>query len=100
MTDSGALALAALLLPGLSFVLLSIVYPLRRAGGPAAWLSVLFSAGALAAAVSAWWRSTPQGFVLRLWEWIPSEAGPLATVGVLADADSTLMLVLVAGVSF
>src|SRR5260370_40981493 len=36
----------------------------------------------------------------RLWEWIPVEDGVLASVGLLADADSTLMLILVALVSF
>src|SRR5260370_7975502 len=35
-----------------------------------------------------------------LWEWIPVEDGVLTSVGVLADADSTLMLILVALVSF
>jgi NADH-quinone oxidoreductase subunit L len=100
MTNPGPLALGALLLPAASFLLLSAVYPLRRSGRPAAWLSILLSAGALVAAVSAWRLSSPTGFALRVWEWIPSDAGPLATVGVLADADSTLMLILVAGISF
>ena len=40
------------------------------------------------------------GYSRWLWTWIPAEAGPLATVGVLADGDSALMLVLVALVSF
>jgi NADH-quinone oxidoreductase subunit L len=100
VTDQAGLSLLTLLLPAASFALLSVLYPLRRSGRPAAWLSVVFSAAALWSAVSAWRLSTPDGFTLRLWDWIPSEAGPLAQIGVLADADSTLMLILVAGVSF
>jgi len=100
MTDLAPLTLLTLLLPALSFVLLSVAFPLRRAGRPAAYVSILFSAVALAGALRAWALSTPEAFALRLWEWLPTEAGALASVGVLADADSTIMLVLVAGVSF
>src|SRR5262245_34364514 len=100
MTDPGPLALLALLLPAASFLLLAVAVPLRRTGRPAGGLSILFAAGALAAALGAWQASTREGFSRMAWEWIPAEAGALATVGVLADADSTLMLVLVAGVSF
>ena len=100
MTDPGSLALLALLLPAASFVLLAVAFPLRRSGRPAAYVSILFSAGALWAAVSAWRLSTLEGFWRLAWDWLPTEAGALATVGVLADADSTLMLILVAGVSF
>ncbi len=100
MTGSGLPALLTLLAPAAAFLLLSLLVPLRRSGRPAAWLSILFSGGALWGAISAWRLSTPETFALRLWEWLPSEAGPLATVGILADYDSTLMLVLVAGVSF
>jgi len=100
MTDFAKLALLALLLPACAFVLLAVAYPLRRSGRPAAWISILFSGAALWAAFSSWRASDPDGFARLLWEWIPSEAGPLTSVGVLADADSTLMLILVAGVSF
>jgi NADH-quinone oxidoreductase subunit L len=100
MTNSAQLALLALLLPACAFVLLAVAYPLRRSGRPAAWISILFSGAAVWAAFSSWRSSDPEGFARLLWEWIPSEAGPLTSVGVLADADSTLMLILVAGVSF
>jgi NADH-quinone oxidoreductase subunit L len=100
MTGPGPLALLALLLPAAAFVLLAVAFPLRRSGRPAAWVSILFSAGALACAVSSWRLSTPEGFSRLLWEWLPTETGALASVGVLADSDSTLMLILVAGVSF
>jgi NADH-quinone oxidoreductase subunit L len=100
MTDPGPAALVTLFLPAAAFVLLSVLFPLRRSGRPAAWLSIVFSGGALGAAIQAWRASAPEAFSLRLWEWLASEAGPVATVGVLADSDSTVMLVLVAGVSF
>src|SRR5215475_4361200 len=100
MTDYAQVALLALLLPACAFVLLALAYPLRRSGRPAAWISILFSGAALWAAISSWRSSEAPTFTRLLWEWIPTEAGPLATIGVLADADSTLMLILVAGVSF
>src|SRR6185295_14410527 len=100
MRDPGSLALATVLLPAVAFLLLALVVPLRRSGRPAAYLSTLLAAGALACAVRAWSMSARGGFSLWTWPWIPMEAGPLTSIGVLADADSTLMLVLVAGVSF
>jgi NADH-quinone oxidoreductase subunit L len=100
MSLAGWFALYAWLAPAVAFLLLSVVYPLRRTGRPAAWVSVALSAYALAAAVAAWGVSSSVTASRLLWEWIPLEAGPLASVGVLADADSTLMLVLVALISF
>jgi len=100
MSNSAQLALIALLLPAGAFLLLALAYPLRRSGRPAAWISILFSGAALWNAISSWRASDAETFTRLLWEWIPTEAGPLATIGVLADADSTLMLILVAGVSF
>ena len=101
MTDPALPALVALLLPAGAFLLLAVVAPLRRSGRPAAYLSVLFAAGALAAAIASLRvTSTSGGYSAWLWPWIPTEAGPLTSVGVLADGDSALMLVLVALVSF
>src|SRR5215467_7622134 len=101
MTDPALPALIALLLPAGAFVILAVVAPLRRSGRPAAYLSVLFAAGALAAALASLRvASASGGFSSWLWAWIPTEAGPLTSVGVLADGDSALMLVLVALVSF
>jgi len=98
--DAGTLTLVALLLPAAAFLILAIVAPLRRDGRPAAYLSVLFAAGALAAAILSW-RAHAGGAVTRLvWEWLPAKGVTLATVGVLADADSTVMLTLVALVAF
>jgi len=100
MAASGFLALWAWLAPGLAFLLLGLIFPLRRSGRPAAWLSIVCSLGALAAAVAAWRATVPDVARRMLWEWIPVEDGVLTSVGVLADADSTLMLILVALVSF
>ena len=100
MTTPGPSALFTLLLPAVAFLLLALVFPLRRSGRPAAWVSIFLSAGALWGAVSSWRLSTPSCFSQLAWPWLPTETGPLASVGVLADADSTLMLILVAGVSF
>jgi len=100
MAASGTFALWAWLAPGLAFLLLSLIYPLRRSGKPAAGLSIVFSAGSLLAAVSAWRATVPEVARRTLWEWILVEDGVLTSVGVLADADSTLMLILVALVSF
>jgi NADH-quinone oxidoreductase subunit L len=100
MAASGNFALWAWLAPAASFLLLSLIVPLRRSGRPAAWLSIVLSAGALAAAVSAWHSAVPDMARRILWEWIPVEDGVLTSVGVLVDRDSTLMLILVALVSF
>jgi NADH-quinone oxidoreductase subunit L len=100
MAVSGFLALWAWLAPGLAFLLLSLVIPLRRSGKPAAWLSIVFSLGALVGAVMAWRATAPDMARRMLWEWIPVEDGVLTSVGVLVDADATLMLILVALVSF
>src|SRR5499426_1472805 len=96
MTDPALPALIALLLPAGAFVILAVVAPLRRSARPAAYLSVLFAAGAVVAALASFRvASASGGFSSWLWAWIPTEAGPLASVGVLADGDSALMLVLV-----
>jgi NADH-quinone oxidoreductase subunit L len=100
MTDPALPALLALLLPACAFVLLALAGPFRRLGRPAAYLSIVFSAVALVAAIGALRLAGIGGYSEWLWTWIPAEAGPLATVGVLADGDSALMLVLVALVSF
>jgi NADH-quinone oxidoreductase subunit L len=100
MTDPAFAALIALLLPACAFVILALAGPFRRLGRPAAYLSVVFSAAALVAAIAAFRLAGGGGYSVWLWSWIPAEAGPLATIGVLADGDSALMLVLVALVSF
>jgi NADH-quinone oxidoreductase subunit L len=100
MRLAGWFALYAWLAPATAFLLLSVVYRLRRSGRPAAWVSIAFSAYALVAALAAWRVSSAEMSNRLIWEWIPLEGSTLASVGVLADADSTLMLVLVALISF
>jgi NADH-quinone oxidoreductase subunit L len=100
MTDPAPYALYAVLAPAVAFLVLAVAAPLRRAGRAAGYLSIGLAGAALVAAVGAWWAARPGVFHPPvLWTWIPAEAGPLATVGVLADPDSTIMLVLVALVS-
>ncbi|HUF49071.1 MAG TPA: NADH-quinone oxidoreductase subunit L [Vicinamibacterales bacterium] len=91
------LALWAWLLPAGAFLVLALAAPLRRSGRPAAYVSVLTALTALAASLAAWQgAATLTEPATLLWTWIPQHDGPLATVGVLADADSLVMLVLVA----
>jgi NADH-quinone oxidoreductase subunit L len=99
MMAPGYLALAAPLLHVLAFLILALVAPLRRRGRAGAIVSIICAAGALAAAINAW-RAHSGGQISRyVWTWLPEQGQTLATVGVLADADSTLMLCLVALVS-
>ena len=93
--DPGTLALVSLLLPAVGFLILALVVPLRRLGRPAAYVSILGATGALVSAVLAWQGHLDGRVSTLLWEWLPAQGTPLATVGVLADADSTVMLVLV-----
>ena len=96
MANSGTLALIAWLLPAFSFLVLAIVYPLRRRGTPAAWFSVLCAAGAFASAVMAWRIQSVAAHPVHLvWPWLPSAGKTIADVGVLVDAQSTIMLCLV-----
>jgi NADH-quinone oxidoreductase subunit L len=100
MANSGTLALIAWLLPALSFLVLAIVFPLRRLGKPAAWFSILCAAGAFASAVMAWRiQSVAAHPVHLIWPWLPSGGKSIADVGVLVDAQSTIMLCLVSLVS-
>ena len=97
MSDLTLPALIALLLPALSFLVLAVVAPLRRSGRPAAWFSILCIGASLLAAGIAWNHGGSERVV---WEWLPSQAGPLATIGVQVDAESSVMLGLVALVAF
>ncbi len=95
MTDPTLPVLLALLLPAGAFLLLAIVSPLRRLGRPAALVSTACAMGSLAAAIVAW-RATAGATAHVVVAWLPAASGPMASVGVLADPDSTLMLMLVA----
>src|SRR5436190_22995359 len=92
-----ALALIALLLPAASFAVIGLLPPLRRAGTAAAWFSIACMLGAFAAAVVnvLGVNDAGGGPTRAVWSWLPSSQGPFATVGVLVDAQSAMMLVLV-----
>jgi NADH-quinone oxidoreductase subunit L len=95
--DAAVLVLLAWLLPLAAFLLLAVAGPFRRTGRPAAVVSILAAAGSLAAAVAAWRvHGGAEEAARRVWTWLPAPNGVLATVGVQADAESTLMLCLVA----
>ncbi|MBF8301657.1 MAG: nuoL [Acidobacteria bacterium] len=96
MTGDGTFALAALLLHALAFMVLAVAAPLRRLGRPAAWFSILCATGSLVSAFLAWQRHAGGVVSPLVWEWLPNQGQTLATVGVLADAESTVMLTLVA----
>ncbi|MEK6530024.1 MAG: proton-conducting transporter membrane subunit, partial [candidate division NC10 bacterium] len=97
--NAGTLALAALGLPFCAFVLLAVVPPLRRAGRAAGALSIAAIGGSLLASLVLW-RTLLGESVELTWTWLPAEAGPMATVGILVDSLAATMLVLVALVSF
>ena len=70
--------------------------PLRRSGRGAAYVSILGALGAFVSAVMAWRAVDALGEPLqRVWTWLPQQQGALATIGILADETSTLMLLLV-----
>ena len=90
------LPLFVLGMPFVAFVLLAVVAPLRRAGSPAALVSIGAMLLAFAAALAVWRGA----FVAETtWAWIPADGGPIATVGLLVDPLSNAMLVLVTLVS-
>ena len=95
MSDPGGLAVVSLLLPAISFLILAVVAPLRRLGRPAAYTSILFAAGALVAAFFSWRGHAGGQITKQVWDGLPSDGTSLAAIGILADADSTLMLILV-----
>ncbi|MBI3636231.1 MAG: NADH-quinone oxidoreductase subunit L [Candidatus Rokubacteria bacterium] len=96
MTSPIGLALAVLGLPFLSFLVLGLVRPLRRAGRVAGVFGIVAIAAAFACAVRVWLGGLRGE---RLWSWIPADGGPMATVGLLADDLSAAMIVLVTLVS-
>jgi NADH-quinone oxidoreductase subunit L len=91
-----SLPLAVLALPFASFVLLSVVRPLRRAGRLAGGVSIAAIAVAFVCALATWQRHLEGEQLLA---WIPGDAGPMATVGLLVDPITNAMLVLVTLVS-
>jgi NADH-quinone oxidoreductase subunit L len=99
LTGSALHALIALLLPAFSFLVLAIVAPFRRLGRPAAWFSTTCAAAAFVSALIAWHYGAQQ-IAKVVWPWLPSGGVTIADVGVLLDAQSSVMLCLVTLVSF
>ena len=96
MNDPVTLILLALLAPVASFLLIAAVPPLRRAGRPAAFVSIAAALTSLASALRNWQLSGEAAAPIRaVWDWLPAEKAPLASMGVLIDPQSTLMLILV-----
>src|SRR3954469_19686246 len=97
MSNSVALALAAVLLPAASFLIIGILPPLRRSGTPAAWFSIACILTSFVAAIQGWrvFHAVPTEPIHAVWSWLPAAHGPFATVGVLVDSTSTTMLLLV-----
>ena len=96
MSGPAGYALVALLAPALVFVVLAVLAPLRRSGRPAAYLSVLGALTSLVFAVLAWRAQGSMGDATEVWAWLPAQGAALASVGVLADGQSMIMLLLVA----
>ncbi len=90
------LALTVLGLPFVSFLVLALARPVRRAGRAAGWLSIAAMACAFLAALAMW---TSGMSVEALWSWVPADEEPMVTVGVLVDELSRAMLLLVTLVS-
>jgi NADH-quinone oxidoreductase subunit L len=89
-----------LLTPVTVFLALGLIAPLRRTGRLAAWFSIAGALTTFSAAVMTWRTVAEQGVPLRrVWTWLPEAQGALATVGFLADEQSTVMVLLVALVS-
>ena len=98
MDGAATHVLIALLLPALSFLVLAIVFPLRRLGRPAAYFSILCATGAFAAAAFGWLHFGSDTSV-AVWDWLPSGGRTIGQVGVAADHTSMTMLCLVSLVS-
>src|SRR5258708_470140 len=99
-SSPAALVLTALLLPAAAFCIIAALPPLRRSGRPAALLSIACALGAFAAAGLGWRAAEAAGAPIHaVWAWLPGVHAPFAAVGVLVDAQSTIMLMLVTLVS-
>src|SRR5690242_5491359 len=96
-TSPIALGLIALLLPAASFLVIGLLPPLRRWGRAAAAFSIFCALGAFAAALLAY-MAVEDMSIARI-PWLPGSREALATVGILVDPVSSLMLVLVTLVS-
>ncbi len=92
------LGLVAVLAPLAAALVLMIVAPLRRAGGPAAWISLTGAAASLAASINLLWRNlaVPGSESIAVLRWLPEDGHTMAHIGVQLDGISVPMLVVVA----
>ncbi len=100
MNLNALLALWTFLAPALAVLILTVVYPLRRSGKPAAYLSV--SAIGTSTILAVWnlilVKANPVSISLK-YHWLPASSGSLAYVGLWLDSISAIMLVVVSGVA-
>jgi NADH-quinone oxidoreductase subunit L len=96
-----AWALVALLGPAAAALVIGVVAPLRRAGKPAAYLSIAAAGAALLGSAGLLMRQLdePSGLTLETWRWLPSAGQSLAEVGVRLDGISVPMLLVVTTVA-
>jgi NADH-quinone oxidoreductase subunit L len=94
-------ALVALLVPALVAFVIGVVVPLRRAGKPAAYLSVAAALTSLGASVFLLLNQLkePSLVAVQTWRWLPVGATTLAEVGVRIDGTSVTMLMVVTTVA-
>lgn len=94
-------ALVALLVPALVAFVIGVVVPLRRAGKPAAYLSVAAALASLGASVFLLLHQLkePAAVAVQTWRWLPVGATTLAEVGVRIDGTSVTMLMVVTTVA-
>ncbi len=90
-------ALVALFGPLIVAAILVVIYPLRRAGKPAAILSVFAALLSLGAAVALFMEMmvNPDILIRETFQWLPSGTLAMATVGIHLDGISISMLFVV-----
>ena len=94
-------ALVALLGPAAAALVIGVAHPLRRAGKPAAYLSVFAAVLSLVGAIALLARQfgAPHDALVQTFRWLPSAGRTIAEVGVRIDGISAPMLVVVTGVA-
>jgi len=100
MNLNAQLALWTFLCPALAVVILAVIYPLRRSGKPAAYVSILGIG--ISTILSVWnlilVKADPVSISLN-YHWLPGSNGSLAYVGFWLDSISAIMLLVVSGVA-
>src|SRR5574341_100133 len=100
MNLNAQLALWTFLGPALAVVILAVIYPLRRSGKPAAYVSIL---GIGISTILSVWNlilvKANQVSISLNYHWLPGSNGRLAYVGFWLDSISAIMLLVVSGVA-